>query len=96
MVREQLPTTGPKGGRAYVSRIVDGAAQVLLHEVDALGGHWVELRERLAVARKARGLGELVRHQVDLLPETRARLVLDHRERRALLHSWLTDLRKAV
>ena len=62
-------------------------------EVDALGGHWAELGERLAVARKSRGLGELVSQQVDLFPETRARLVLDHRERRALLHGWLTDLR---
>ena len=92
MVRKLLPTTGPKGSRAYVARVVDGAMQMLWHEVDALGGHWAELLERLAVASKARGLGELVRHQVDLLPETRARLVLDHRERRALLHSLWTDL----
>lgn len=94
MVRKLLSTTTPAAGRAYLERAVDGAAQMLLHEVDALGGHWAELGERLAVARKARGLGELVRHQVDLLPETRARLVLDHRERRALLHGWLTDLRQ--
>ena len=93
MVRKFLPTNVPTVGRAYLERALDGAAQLLLHEVDALGGHWAELAERLAVARKARGLGELVSQQVDLLPETRARLVLDHRERRALLHGWLTDLR---
>jgi len=93
MVRKLLPTTAPTAGRAYLERAVGGAAQLLLHEVDALGGHWAELGERLAVARKARGLGELVSQQVDLLPETRARLVLDHRERRALLRGWLADLR---
>jgi len=93
MVRKVLSTSGPTGGLAYLERAVDGAALMLMHEVDALGGHWAELRERLAVASQARGLGELVRSQVDLLPETRARLALDQRERRALLHSWLTDLR---
>ncbi len=93
MVRGLLSTNVPPPARAYLERAVGGAELMLLHEVDALGGHWAELRERLAVARKARGLGELVSQQVDLLPETRARLALDHRERRALLHGWLTDLR---
>ena len=95
-MRKVLATDGPTGSTAYLSRALDGAARVLMHELDALGGHWVELRERLAVARQARGLGELVRAQVDLLPETRARLVLDQRERRALLRSWLADLRHAA
>ena len=93
MVRKLLSTAVPTGRRAYVERAVGGATLMLLHELDALSGHWAELRERLAVARKARGLGELVSHQVDLLPETKARLALDHRERRALLHGWLADLR---
>lgn len=77
----------------YAQRAVGGFALIVLHEVDAVGRHWVEVRERLALARKARGLGGLVRDQVDLLAETRARLTLDQRERRALLHSWVTDLR---
>lgn len=77
----------------YAQRAVGGLALIVLHEVDALSRHWIEVRERLEVARKARGLGQLVRDQVDLLEETRARLVLDQRERRALLHSWVADLR---
>lgn len=93
-MRKLLATRGPSGSTAYLARAVDGAALILVHELDALGRHWVALRERLAVARKARGLGELVRVQVDLLPETRARLSLDQRERRALLRSWLADLRR--
>jgi hypothetical protein len=88
----KLGTAALTGRTAYLSRAVDGAALVLLHELDALGGHWVEVRERVAVARKARGFGELLRNQVDLLPETRARLSLDQRERRALVRSWLADL----
>lgn len=91
-----LATRALTGRRAYVARAVDGASSVLMHELDALGGHWVELRERVAVARKSRGLGDLVRSQVDLLPETRARLSLDQRERRALLRSWLADLRSGL
>jgi hypothetical protein len=80
-------------GEVYAQRAVGGFALLVMHELDALSGHVAEMRERLAVARKARGLGELVRDQVDLLPETRARLTLDQRERRALLHSWMADLR---
>jgi len=95
-MRKLLATPAPSGHKAYLARAVDGAMRVLLHELDALGGHWAALRERAAVARKARGLGELVRSQVDLLPETRARLSLDQRERRALLRSWLADLRHAA
>ncbi|MGQ0585736.1 MAG: hypothetical protein ACT4PK_00835 [Gammaproteobacteria bacterium] len=93
MVRKLLSTHGPTGARAYVARALDGATHMLMHELDALEGHWAELRERLAVAREAGGLAELVSAQVDLLPETRARLALDQRERRALLHSLLADLR---
>lgn len=80
-------------GRAYVRRAVGGLALVVIHELDALSGHVAEVRERLAVARRARGLGELLRDQADLLPETRTRLTLDQRERMALLQSWVADLR---
>jgi hypothetical protein len=96
MVRRMLSTDVPGPRRAFIERAVGGATQVLLHELDALSGHWAEVRERIAVARESRGLGELVRMQVDLLPETRARLALDQRERRALLRGWLTDLRRAA
>ena len=80
-------------GRTYVEHAIGGLALVVMHELDALSGHVAEVRERIAVARQARGLGDLLRDQVDLLPETRARLRLDQRERRALLHSWVADLR---
>ena len=80
-------------GEVYAQRAVGGLALIVLHEIDALLRHWVEVRERLAVASQARGVGQLVRDQVDLLPETRARLHLDQRERRALVHSWMSDLR---
>ena len=80
-------------GELYAQRAVGGFALMVLHELDALSRHVVDVRERFAVAGEARGLGQLVRDQVDLLTETRARLVLDQQERRALLHSWVTDLR---
>lgn len=93
MVKRTLSVVKPARGRLYLERAVDGAASVLRHELDALSGHWVEVRERLAVARKSRGLGDFVRTQADLLAETRVRLTLDQHERRALLRSWLKDLR---
>ena len=79
-------------GGVYAQRAVGGFALLVMHEFDALARHGVELRERMALARQASGLGELIGVQVDLLAETRARLSMDHRERRALLHSWVTDL----
>lgn len=72
--------------------IVESASRIGGHEMVALAGHWAEVRERWAVARKARGLGELLRDQLDLLPETRARLRLDHRERRLLLRQAVERL----
>lgn len=81
---------------AYLERAVSGLTLVLAHEVGALSGHMAEVRERIAVARKARGLGELLRDQADLLPETRARLVQDQRERRALVRGLIADLRAAA
>ena len=80
-------------GVAYADRAVGGLALIVAHELNALSGHWAEARERVAVARQARGLGELVRNQFDLVPETRARLALDRRERRELYAGWLSDLR---
>ena len=80
-------------GGLFTQRAVGGLALVLLHEWDALWRHGVDVSERLVVARNARGPGELVRDQLDLLTETRARLAMDHQERRALLHGWRADLR---
>lgn len=81
---------------AYLERAVGGLTLVLAHEVGALSGHIAEVRERIAVARKARGLGELLRDQADLLAETRARLVQDQRERRSLVTGLIADLRAAA
>jgi hypothetical protein len=83
-------------GAAYLERAAGGLTLVLMHETGALSGHLAELRERLAVARKARNVAEMLRDQLDLLPETRARLALDQRERRELISRWLSDLRIAA
>lgn len=80
-------------GIGLASRAFGGLALIAAHELNALSGHWAEARERIAVARQARGLGELVRNQFDLVPETRARLALDQRERRELISGLLSDLR---
>lgn len=82
--------------RQVAGRAVGGLALIVVNEIDALGGHWAEARERLAVARQARGLGELLRYQFDLLPETRARLALDQRQRRELVAGWWSDLRRGA
>ena len=76
----------------YAKRMADTLALIAVHEWSALGGHYAELRERVAVARRARGVGELLRDQVDLLPETRARLSQDQLVRRVLLRRWARSL----
>lgn len=83
-----------QSSRPIADRALGGLALVLMHEIHALSGHWAEFRERLAVARQARGLGELVRNQIDLLPETRARLARDQGQRRELLDGLRSDLRR--
>lgn len=80
-------------GARYVRRGLDAFALLLMHELDAMEGHFAEARERVAVARTARGLGDLLRTQLDLVPETRARLRLNALERRALLNGWVQELR---
>jgi hypothetical protein len=64
-----------------LERALDGIGQIAMHEAGALDNHWLALRESLAVARKARGVGELLRDQLDLLPATRARIAGDHQAR---------------
>ncbi len=68
-----------------LDRAFDGFSRIAVHEAESLDGHWLALRERWAVARKARGVGELLRDQIDLLPETRNRVMHDHRVR---LNLW--------
>lgn len=62
------------------------------HETNALGDHLQALNRRVLTARRARSLGELLRDQFDLLPDTRARLSRNHLSRRALL----ADLRREL
>ncbi|MGH8462388.1 MAG: hypothetical protein ACRESS_12335 [Stenotrophobium sp.] len=85
-------------------RLVDSAANgfalIAVHEADALRGLRAALAERLAVARRARTPGELLRDQFDLLPETRLRFVRDQQVRgqlwRGLLQDMTAPLRKAA
>ena len=69
-------------GRVHVEylleRAIDSVGQIAMHEAGALDNHLLALRERWAVARRARGVGELLRDQIDLLPATRLRLAEDH------------------
>jgi hypothetical protein len=79
-------------GSAYVDRTLQDLRNLTGHEADAITGHWSELAERLAVARRARDVVELVRDQIDLLPETRARLRRDHYRRRTLLRGLVVHI----
>ena len=78
--------------QARLDRAIGDVSMLAVHELGALSGHWAEIGERLAVARKARSLGELLQDQVDLLPETRARLRQDQQLRRELLQGLYLDL----
>ena len=84
----KVPTKLPKIRKAQMDqlleRAIDGIGQIAMHEAGALDNHLLAMRERWMVARKARGVGELLRDQLDLLPATRLRLVEDHEMRRKL------------
>lgn len=73
----------------YAQRAADTLARMAAHELSALDGHRAELRERWAVARRARGVSELLRDQMDLFPETRARLRLGQQVRRELMRRFI-------
>ncbi|HEX4872227.1 MAG TPA: hypothetical protein VFV27_07940 [Nevskiaceae bacterium] len=77
-----------------VDRTLGGLVLMLLHEIEAANAHRLELGERLAVARRARDAGELLRDQLDLLPESRRRLARDHRVRRELWRGLWRDLQR--
>lgn len=77
---------------AWIERLQSGIDVLVAHERAALAGHWSEVGERLAVARRARSAGELLRDQFDLFPESRARLRRDHCVRRALLRGVINEL----
>lgn len=69
-----------------------GLSQLAEHETNALGDHLEALNRRVRIARKARSLSELLRDQLDLIPDTRARLRRDQQRRSRLLEQLRTDL----
>lgn len=79
----------------YLDRVIGGVTLLALHEAGSLRGHAAAVQERLRVARRARGLGELLRDQIDLFPESRNRLSRDHQVRRELWRGLVRDLSTA-
>lgn len=75
---------------------VDGFSVLVEHENNALDNLVASLRERIVIAKKARSLGELLRDQIDLLPDTQARLRNDHDVRSELLKGLTRDLRSSI
>ncbi len=75
---------------------VDGFSVLVEHESTALDNQISGLRERLVIARKARSVGELLRDQLDLVPDTQARLRRDHTVRSQLLEGFTRDLRGSL
>ncbi len=73
----------------------EGLSLLAEHETNALGDHLQALNRRVRVARRARSVGELLRDQLDLLPDTGARLRRDQRLRLQLLSGLSRDLRNA-
>jgi hypothetical protein len=80
---------------AVVDRLVGDLSLIVVHELGALRGHLAAAHERVRVARRARSVGELLRDQIDLLPETRNRLRRDHAVRRELWRGLMRDVRRA-
>lgn len=76
----------------YLDRVLGGVALIAVHELGSLRGHAAAAGERLRVAQRARGVGELLRDQLDLLPESHNRLRRDHAVRRELWRGLLRDL----
>lgn len=81
-------------GRVFASRLIDGLSIIALHEADVLNAHLLAAGERLRVATQARNAAELLRDQLDLLPESRNRLRHDQAVRRMLWCGLIHDLRR--
>lgn len=75
----------------YLERTLSGVALVAVHEAGTLRGHWADIDVRFKVARRARGAIELIRDQIDLLPESRNRMARDQRVRRELWRGVAKD-----
>jgi hypothetical protein len=91
MIRKQVAGAGRSG--VYLDRVLSGVALIALHEAGSVQGHFEALGERVRVASRARGVGELLRDQVDLFPESGSRWRRDHRVRRELWNGVIRDLR---
>jgi hypothetical protein len=81
-----------KKAKRYVERALHDIVALGQHEADVLTGHWSEVGERMAVARRARDVVELLSDQIDLLPETRERVRRNGQRRRAMLRDLVADL----
>lgn len=92
----QKELTSPGRREVYLDRVLGGVALIALHEAGSLQGHLEGVNERLRVAAHARNVGELIRNQIDLLPETRNRFVRDHSVRRELWRGFVRDLTAPV
>jgi hypothetical protein len=84
-----------RGGIA-ASRLLDGLSTIALHEADALNAHLLAAGERLRIALRARSAAELLRDQIDLLPESHNRFRRDHQLRRELWRGLIRDLRRGA
>lgn len=76
----------------YVDRAIGGAALIVVHETTALHGHWTELNERVRTLRRSQSPRGLIRDQLDLLPESRSRLLRDQEVRLQLWRGLTQDL----
>jgi hypothetical protein len=86
---------GPYLSRVGRARAVltHSSRELVRHEWRAVTGHFHALMTRLAIARQARSPAELVRDQIDLLPESRRRLQRDQQTRMQILLAFGANLR---
>jgi hypothetical protein len=92
VLRRRRPSI--RRGRVLASRLLDGLSTIALHEADALNAHLLAAGERLRIAAQACNAAELLRDQLDLLPESRNRLRHDQEVRRMLWRGLIRDLRR--
>lgn len=83
----------PSLREVYLDRVLGGVAMLALHEAGALQGHLDAVGERWRLARRAGSVRQLLREQLDLLPEERIRVRHDHAVRRELWRGLVKDLR---
>jgi len=92
----KLPTVKVDNMKALLDQAIDGFSQIVVHEANSIDRHLLALRARVSVARKARGIGELLRDQIDLLPATQLQLMDDHRARVTLWRQLRSRIASSV